>query len=360
MARLLQYHPSVAGRDAVGNEMAALHQAAGIAGIDSRIFALDAASAGAFRVHPLSQLDPKPGDTLLVHFSLGSESFERLAAAPCRRLMLYHDVTPPELLAGSPLAVVEAARQGFAQAGPLALQMHAVAAHSYSSAASLAAAGGPGCDLLPYLMRQDLLDCPPDPVVLAEAQLHGRTLLAAGRVLPHKRIEDVLLVYDHLRRISPNPWRLVVAGSLDGAPGYVDRLKGLCAQLGLPRVVFTGSIPQNRLNAWYRASRAFITMSAHEGFCVPLAEAMHFRLPVYALAEAATPETLCGAGVQFDSADWPSIAEAIEEVDRDCALRERILEQQDEVAQSHQPARAAREWMDWLSRSGQDHAMKPG
>lgn len=357
MSRLLQYHPSVAGRDAVGNEIVALHRAAQSAGIDARIYALDPGSAGSIRIEPLKLLDPAPGDTLLVHFSLGCASFERLASARCRRLMVYHDVTPPDLLAGSPPAVGEAARQGLRQAGPLASSMHAVAAHSYFSAASLSAAGGPGCDLLPYLMRQDLLDRPPDQVVLAEAQLQGRTLLAAGRVLPHKRIEDILLVFDHLRRVSPNPWRLVVAGSLDGAPGYVDRLRGLCDRLGLPRVVFTGSIPQDRLNAWYRASSAFITMSAHEGFCVPLAEAMHHRLPVFALASAAVPETMRGAGVLFDEPDWPSIAEAIDQVDRDGALRERVLTLQDEAGRTFHPAQAARQWLDWLRQAGAHRAL---
>jgi hypothetical protein len=184
VARLLQYHPSVAGRDAVGNEIVALHRVAQHEGIDARIYALNSGSAGGIRIEPLKLLDPAPGDTMLVHFSLGCASFDRLASARCRRLMVYHDVTPPDLLAGSPPAVVEAARQGLRQAGPLAAGMHAVAAHSYSSAASLSAAGGPGCDLLPYLMRRDLLDRPPDQVVLAEAQLQGRTLLAAGRVLP--------------------------------------------------------------------------------------------------------------------------------------------------------------------------------
>lgn len=360
LARLLQYHPSVAGRDAVGNEIVALHRAAHAAGYDPRIYALDAGSAAGIRIQPFQLLDPKPGDTLLIHFSLGCASFDRLASAPCRRLMLYHDVTPPELLAGSPPEVVAAAREGLSQAGPLASKMHAVAAHSYSSARSLGAAGGPACRLLPYLMRQDLLDRQPDQVVLAEAQLHGRALLAAGRVLPHKRIEDVLLVYDHLRRISPNAWRLVVAGSLDGAPGYVDRLKDLCARLGLPRVVFTGSIDQQRLNAWYKASSAFITMSAHEGFCVPLAEAMHHRLPVFALASAAVPETMRGAGVLFDEPDWPSIAEAIDLLDRDPALRERVLDQQDAAVRFYDPPAAARQWLDWISQAGPLHAAKLG
>lgn len=352
MARLLQYHPSVAGRDAVGNEIIAIHRAAENSGLDSRVFALDSGSVGGIRFEPVRLLDPAPGDTLVIHFSLGCESFQRLAGARCRRLMVYHDVTPPDLLTGSPPAVVEAARQGLLQAGPLACAMHAVAAHSHSSAASLSAAGGPGCALLPYLMRQDLLDRRPDPVVLAEAQLLGRTLLTAGRVLPHKRIEDTLLVFDHLRRISPTPWRLVIAGSLDGAPGYVDRLRQLCARLGLPRVVFTGSISQDRLNAWYRASGAFLTMSAHEGFCVPLAEAMHYRLPVFALASGAIPETMRGAGVLFDEPDWPVIAEAIDQVDRDQALRARIIEKQNAAAGAHHPAAAARRWLDWLNQAG--------
>lgn len=347
--RLLQFHPSVGGRDAIGNEIVALHKAAAGAGFESSIYAETGGTVAGIAVKSLAKLDVKASDNLLLHYSLGHDAFEFLARADCRRLMLFHDVTPPDLLRGAPLETIEEARQGLARAGWVAGQCEAVAVHSHSSAASLEACGGPGAAVLPYLLRPELLGIEPGPAVMAHLG-GGSTLLAVGRVLPHKRIEDVILVFDHLRRIAKHPWRLVVVGSTDCAPGYAESLAALCRKLALPAVRFTGGVSQAELNAWFRAATSFLCMSAHEGFCVPLVEAMHHRVPIFALASAATPETLRGAGVTFDSPDWVAIAEAIDAVDRTPGLRNDILNVQDQAVRAYDPAAAARRWLNWLAR----------
>ncbi len=82
------------------------------------------------------------------------------------------------------------------------------------------------------------------------------------------------------------------------------------------RFVFTGPVPDAELAAYYRASSATSPLSEHEGFCVPLVEAMAMDVPVLAYSAAAVPDTLGGAGVQFATKDsntrrscsacWPS------------------------------------------------------
>ncbi len=359
MGRLIQFHPSVAARDAIGNEIVAIHEAATRAGIQASVHAMDAGTVEGISVRALKRLKVRPSDTLLIHYSLGHPAFEDLVTAGCRRLMIYHDVTPPHLLAGAPREMVAAAKDGLERAGFVARHTHRVAAHSRSSAASLRAHGGPDADVIPYLLRDELLRAAPDDAILAQSKLSCSTLLVAGRVLPHKRIEDALLVYDYLRRISPHSWRLAVVGSTDLAPGYVEGLTGLCRKMGLPRVLFTGAVPQAGMNAWFGISRAFLTMSEHEGFCVPVVEAMHHRLPVFALAAAAVPETMRGAGVAFDTADWPTIAEAIDAVDRDPGLRARIIEGQAEVARYYHPEAVAGAWMRWLGEAGGQRSAIP-
>ncbi len=359
MGRLIQFHPSVAARDAVGNEIAAIDEAATRAGIHALVYAMDSGLVDGIPVRALKRLAIRTSDTLLIHYSLGHPAFTDLVTANCRRLMIYHDVTPPHLLTGSPKSLVEAARDGLEQAGSVTRQTHRVAAHSHSSAASLRACGGPGADVIPYLLRGKLLRVVPDADILSQTKLPCSTLLVAGRVMPHKRIEDALLVYDYLRRISPHAWRLAVVGSTDQAPGYVERLTALCRRMGLPRVLFTGAVSQAEMNAWFGISRAFLTMSEHEGFCVPVVEAMHHRLPVFALSAAAVPETMRGAGVAFDTADWPSIAEAIDAVDRDPGLRGQIIEGQAEVARYYHPEAVAGAWMRWLDEAGGQRTASP-
>jgi glycosyltransferase involved in cell wall biosynthesis len=55
----------------------------------------------------------------------------------------------------------------------------------------------------------------------------------------------------------------------------------------LENVEFMGSIPQAELNACYRAADVFVCMSEHEGFCIPLIEALVQGVPVLAYAAAA-------------------------------------------------------------------------
>ncbi len=352
MGRLIQFHPSVVERDAIGNEMAAIHCAALRAGIDAQVYAADAGTIGGIPVRALKRLEIRASDTLLLHYSLGHAAFDELAECGCRRRMIYHGVTPPHLLAGAPGEIVEAARDGLDRVGSVARKAHRVAAHSRSSAATLSVQGGPDADVIPYLLREDLLNAAPDAAIVEQSHLGCSTLLVAGRVLPHKRIEDALLVYDYLCRISPYQWRLVVAGSTDHAPGYVEGLIRLCRKMGLPRVLFTGAVPQDAMNAWFRVARALLTMSEHEGFCVPVVEAMHHRVPVFALAAAAVPETMQGAGVVFDTVDWPTVAEAIDAVDRDSRLRGRIIDGQTEAMRRYLPETVAVAWMNWLGFAG--------
>jgi glycosyltransferase involved in cell wall biosynthesis len=90
-------------------------------------------------------------------------------------------------------------------------------------------------------------------------------------------------------------------------------LRDLIAQLGwLPdRFLFTGAVPDRELSAYYRYSSVYISMSEHEGFCVPLVEAMAADVPVLAYACTAIPDTLGGAGVQFAPKDFEHAAELL-------------------------------------------------
>ena len=64
------------------------------------------------------------------------------------------------------------------------------------------------------------------------------------------------------------------------------------------RFVFTGGVPNEDLAAYYRWADAYVSLSEHEGFCVPLVESMAMDVPVLAYAAGAVPETLGGAGAR--------------------------------------------------------------
>jgi glycosyltransferase involved in cell wall biosynthesis len=118
---------------------------------------------------------------------------------------------------------------------------------------------------------------------------------------------------------------LVLVGSAR-VPGYVSALKTFAAQLALGRAQFAGSVSVPQLAAGYRNADVFVTMSEHEGFCVPLLESMSFDLPVVARGCGAIPETLGDGGLLLPPEPDPTLAaEAIAEVLEQEALRRRLV-----------------------------------
>ena len=142
-------------------------------------------------------------------------------------------------------------------------------------------------------------------------------MLFVGRVAPNKKLEDILKVMFYLTKIEPRT-RFIHVGSEAGTEMYFSMLNAQVNALGLTKthVKFMCGVPQKILNTCYATADAFLCMSEHEGFCAPLVEAMLYRIPVFARAAAAVPQTLGDAGVLFESPpDFPIIAETIAEME---------------------------------------------
>ena len=93
-------------------------------------------------------------------------------------------------------------------------------------------------------------------------------------------------------------------------------------------VIFTGHVDWSELVAYYKSSQVFVSMSEHEGFCVPLIEAMICDTPILAYSSTAIPYTLGEAGVQFKEKDFEELAGICYRIQTDPAFRKSILETQ--------------------------------
>jgi glycosyltransferase involved in cell wall biosynthesis len=91
------------------------------------------------------------------------------------------------------------------------------------------------------------------------------------------------------------------------------------------RFVFTGPVPDADLAVYYRRAAAYISLSEHEGFCVPLVEAMATDVPILAYAAGAVPETLDGAGLMFSPKDLEVASEMLGALAFDDDLRAQII-----------------------------------
>jgi glycosyltransferase involved in cell wall biosynthesis len=150
-----------------------------------------------------------------------------------------------------------------------------------------------------------------------------------GRVIPNKKFEDVIRAF-HVYRTRHNPRsRLLLVGSYSGFETYLTLLTSLVANLGTPDVHFLGHVSNEQLSALYDVADLFLCASEHEGFCVPLMECFHKRVPVVAFASTAVPATMDGGGVPFETRDPRQVASIMNAVLSDADLESRILVAQD-------------------------------
>ena len=158
-----------------------------------------------------------------------------------------------------------------------------------------------------------------------------KNILFVGRVAPNKCQQDLISMLYAYKKMYSDPVRLILAGNGGGMEKYVARLKCYADNLGLNAdVVFTGQISFPAILAYYSTADCFVCMSEHEGFCVPLAEAMCFDVPILAYSCCAVPGTLGGTGILLQDKD-PSVAAAyLHEILNDEALRGKIVEEQRE------------------------------
>ncbi len=272
---------------------------------------------------------PSADDVLIYHFGTASQLSGHLAGIPGRLVLMYHNVTPScyfRAVAPERVAVLDQARDELAA---LRGRVQLACGISDFNLDLLARLGYERRMVFPAWIDADALALPPDQAVFARYAEPAVNILFVGRVAPNKKIEDLIRLFSCLRAgFQPRKAKLFVAGSYAGVESYYCYLLSLCKELGLRDVNFTGHLSQAALNAYYRMAHAFVCTSEHEGFCIPLLEAAHFGLPVFAFDIPGVRETLGGTGVLWTRRNLPLAAESVAAVLGNEPLRADLLARQ--------------------------------
>src|SRR5207248_9656296 len=167
-----------------------------------------------------------------------------------------------------------------------------------------------------------------------------------GRLAPNKAQHDLIKALAAYRRLYDPRARLHLVGT-SSSESYRTALVAYADALDLVDAVeFTGSVSDGELAAHYRAADVFVCVSEHEGFCVPLLEAMHHRVPIVAYSAAAVPETVGDAGVLLDAKDAYTVATAVHRVVTDNELRAQLIEAGIERLREFDIAKSRRQLLD--------------
>lgn len=310
-------HQAVAGAgpyDAVTGQALAWRRllgAAGYGGADHAA-AIDPRLREGFS--PLDDLDPPPEDLLVIRYSAWSPALTSLLDLPNPVLLVYHNITPAEYLWNhSPGLAVQCA-VGRIQLPAFARRARVAVADSDFNATELRAAGAADARVVPILFDSRRLagrGRPPEG--------DGPLVLVVGRLVPNKRHDRVLDAFAAYQGACAPDARLVLAGEpLD--PAYRRLIDGLVTASGARNVTITGGIAQADLNAAYAEADVLLTLSEHEGFCIPLLEAFHFGVPVVAAPNGAMPG-IAGDAALWTDGDAAVTAELLDLAVRDAELR---------------------------------------
>jgi glycosyltransferase involved in cell wall biosynthesis len=307
-----QFLPTLSPGDAIGNHVLRIQPLLEAFG-PSRIYVERADASLANVARDYREFVPEPGSAVVYHSSIGTPMARWLHALGIPVLLDYHNVTPMRFFAAYEPKVAALCFAGRAECRLLARTSPLGMADSTWSAQELAQMGCPATATVPILLDFGKYQRPPHAPLL-DALVSGKKgtdVLFVGRISPNKRQEDVVKAFAVYRRHYDAGARLFLVGS-PASDRYRKAVGGLVRKLGLADAVrMVGGIPDSHLIAYYRAADVFVSMSEHEGFCVPLVESMQFDLPIVAYAAGAVPETLGDAGILVDHKRYDEIAALI-------------------------------------------------
>ena len=322
----------LAGRDAIGSHVLLARDALRGAGFASDIYAGDAHPEVRAQARPLEDLPvrPQPDSWLLFHHSTGSAVAEAVLRRAEPKLVDYHNITPPALVRRWAPWIREELELGLEQLQAVAPASFFGIAHSRFSERELLAAGCPRTAVVAPLVDLAAFEARADAGLLAarraERRAGGADWLFVGRVSPHKAQHDLVKALACYRRFYDSRARLHLVGSALGSD-YRRALERFAARLGLEDAVrMVGPVSDEELAAYYRSADVFVCASDHEGFCVPIVEAMHLGVPVVAFAAAAVGETVGDGGMVLTDKSPMTLATAVHRAVTDDTLRATLVE----------------------------------
>lgn len=326
--RIIQLLSTLAFGDAVGNDTIAIRRVLEEMGFDTEIYAQNIderlKKGTAKKIEHLTKLGKK--DIILYHLSTGTDLNYNLVKYPGRKIVIYHNITPYEYFFGYSRVNYDLTYLGRKGLSFLKDKVERCFAVSEYNKADLRETGYTcPIDVLPIIVPFEDYNKTPNQDILKQYDDNWVNILFVGRIAPNKKQEDVIRAFAYYKTYINPKSRLFLVGSYSGLEKYHNELKTYVAKLGISDVIFTGHTKFEDILAYYKLADVFLCMSEHEGFCVPLLEAMHFDVPIIAYKAAAIPDTMGQSGIVVDEKSPALTAKLIERLMVDSELRQTVI-----------------------------------
>jgi len=323
-----QWVPAAHRGDAIGDSARRVRSLLREMGHESELYALTIDDDLKNDVRSFSDAAARNGDFTIFHYALPSPMTAEFAALSHGRILQYHNVTPAAFFAPYDPALFRLAALGRQELATLAGGVDLALGDSAYNEQELRSMGFQATGVFPIAVDTSRVTQPAARPALEKILDDGLVnFLFVGRIAPNKKIEDHIRLAEVYKRYVDAYYRFIFVGRYDVVPKYYSMIRALMSEYRLlnDRFVFTGPVPDEELAVYYRHAAVYISLSEHEGFCVPLVEAMATDVPVLAYAAGAVPDTLGGAGVQFAPKDLEIAAELLGTLAFDDDLRASVI-----------------------------------
>jgi glycosyltransferase involved in cell wall biosynthesis len=324
-----QIMPNLFYGDAISNQACAIRDYLRQCGYNSEIFVqyLDKTMRGEGTVFALQSLDQNVG--LIYHHSIGSDLTDYAIKHKGPKCLIYHNITPSHFFKPFRPAFASLLEKGRKELTKLAPHFPVSAGVSEFNASELHSYGFYQPFVVPIMVMPHKWDMMPDREIMKKLS-DGRTnILFVGRLAPNKRQDHLIEAFSYYLTMD-SAARLILVGGSERNDPYYYYLRNISEKLGLAQhVIITGLVSEEQLLAYYRTAHLLWSMSEHEGFCVPLIEAMWCDVPVLAYKSTTVKETLDKAGIMFTHKKYPALVASLARIlisDRN--LREKIIKAQ--------------------------------
>jgi glycosyltransferase involved in cell wall biosynthesis len=323
-----QWVPAAHRGDAIGDSARRVRDRLRALGHESALYAMTIDDDLTGEVLPFGDPAARRADVTIFHYALPSSMTAAFATLDHKRVLQYHNVTPAAFFAPYDPALFRLAALGRRELATLVGSVDLALGDSEYNRQELESLGFAPTGVFPIAVDTSRITSgsrrPALEAILDDGLVN---FLFVGRIAPNKKIEDHIRLAECYKRYVDAYYRFIFVGRYDVVPRYYSMVRSLMSEFRMldDRFIFTGPVPDEELAVYYHHAAVYISMSEHEGFCVPLLEAMAADVPVLAYAAGAVPDTLGGAGVQFAPKDLEFTAELLGSLAFDDALRERVL-----------------------------------
>lgn len=329
--------------DAITDNAFALRSALKKMGFESEIYAENIHPSFLGNVKDIC--DFKTADCVIHHFAIGSSVNNFVKILDCRKILVYHNITPSGFFKGYNLKSELSCFEARVQLAAVSDIYSAALAVSEYNRKELESLGFKNTGVLPVLYNYGR-------AVKYKRESKNTNILFLGRIAPNKCQQDVIKAFYYYKRYFNPEAQLYIAGSYSGMEKYLSELIAFSGMLGIKDVYFTGRLSYDQMYKLYSNTDLFLSMSEHEGFCVPLIECMHYGIPVLAYSAAAIPETLADSGVLFCEKNYFSVAAMMDEILTDVSFKNRIIESQKRRLESFSEKKICTALSDFLKHCG--------